>query len=164
MLLVRYRTAFGVGADPGCGVEPGQVGVEAEPGLGVERLDLGEVDRVLELLLVVHAGVPRGVAAGAQLELGAQGEDERAVDLRLPVELVGLLCGVVGRRGLRAGRVEPSGHVAERGRECDPRLTLRGRLRHEQERLGEGEVRAGVGDVHDLQARSRAEQLLDRER
>ena len=56
-------------------------------------------------MYVVDTGVPGRVAARAGFEFGSQREHEREVDLGRPLELVRLLCGVVGRgqAGVTAG-------------------------------------------------------------
>jgi len=89
-----------VGLDPRGAVQRLHIVAQAEPGGLVQRLDLLEVGGLGQVGEVVHARVPGRVAARPGLELGPEGEGEREGHLRAPQELVGLLGGVVGGRGL----------------------------------------------------------------
>ena len=163
-VLSQVRDRIRVGGDARGGIQGGEVGIQAEACLGVEAPYLGAVGRVLELFLVVDAGVPGRVAARAGLELSPESEDERAVDLCLPGELVGLLGGEVGCSRLGTGGIEPAGGVGERAGQGDACPSLWRRLRGEEQLLGEPQVRARIGDVDDLEPGAGAEELLNGER
>src|SRR5438093_1473869 len=152
-----------IGADSRSGGERGQVSVQVETRRAVERLHLGVVDRALELLGVVHAGVPGGVPARASLQLRAEEEEERAIDLRQPQELVLLLGRVILGRRLGQSAVEPTWEVAYRRGQRDAGAALRRRLRGADHLVRKRQVGEGVGDVDELQVRARGEQLLDHE-
>ena len=158
----QVRSGLGVGADPRGPVQRLHVVAQAEPGGLVERLDLAEVNRLGQVAEVVHAGVPRRVAARPGLQVGAEGEDEREGHLAGPVELVELLGGVVGGGGFGQLRIEPARGVAKRRDQGEPGLALRGLLGLGHRGLGALQVSRGVGDVDDLDRG--VDQLLERER
>jgi hypothetical protein len=71
---------------------------ESEVRLAVEREDQVPVHGAGKQPVVVHTDVPRGVAAGALLHLGAEAEDERELEpQRLELLLLAPRVVVVGR-------------------------------------------------------------------
>src|SRR5260370_10053469 len=98
---------------------------------------------MFQLHAVVDTGVPGGVATGARLEFGASKESEKKVDLEFPLELILLLCGIVGACWLRRTCGKPAGNVTEGREQADTRSTLRARLRISQYCLGLIEGRRG---------------------
>src|SRR5207253_4830607 len=95
------------------GAERRQILLQVEPGGEVERTNLISVDRSRKLPVVVHVAVPRRVAARTELQLRAEGEQEREVHLLVPQELVELAGAEISPRWFRRSWNEPARQVAD---------------------------------------------------
>src|SRR5580700_3603339 len=136
--------------------------IQTKASLLVKRLNLRIVDRILELFLVVHAIVPRRIAASAILEFSPEVESKREVNIRQPKILVGFLGNVICRGWFGRQRIVPTWSVVKRRGQSDSRLPLGGFLCVGEEPFRDVDILIWVGDVHHLQSRIRAEQNIER--
>jgi hypothetical protein len=130
----------GIGCDAVRLIQRVEIGIKAEPGGRVQGFHFFTVGGARQLLAIVHAGVKRWIAAGAELKLGPEGKIEWEIYVREPQELVEFLRVEIGGRRFRRRRIKPSRGIAERRSQGDARAALGCGLRPCQQLLADTQI------------------------
>src|SRR5580692_4232688 len=144
--------------------QPLQVIVQTQPSLRVERLHFVVIYRLLQLRSIVHAVIPRPIPARSFLQFRAEFKSKWKINLRQPQILIRLLRGIIRRRRLRRQWSKPPRSIPQRRRQRDPRLPFSRALRFAENLFGRVDILDRIGDIHQLQSRSRPKQHVESKR